>query len=168
VKYSIIVDTKSHQLDVAIGIEGPGQEAVTVWRSLTDDFDCADWTGANGHVDMMHEKMIAGKGLVDVRAPHRDRRLTYDVSLGDPVADNPEQRCMQAHEHDLRRHMSYDVQRGPLPELLGEPDKNSFGPSDVAEPICILVPDHLVDELGAALAQPRERIVDVLYGEHDA
>src|SRR5207247_2403389 len=55
-----------------------------------------------------------------------------------------------------------------LPELLGEPDENSFGAPDVAEPIRIFVLDHFADELRAAVPEPGERIVDVLHGEHDA
>src|SRR5205823_613724 len=58
---------------------------------------------------------------------------------------------------------------GSLPsEFLGEPDENSFGAPDVAEPIRVLVLDHFADELGAAFGEPGERIVDVLHGEHDA
>ena len=55
-----------------------------------------------------------------------------------------------------------------LSELLGEPDENPFGASDVAEPIRLFVLDHFTDELRAALAEPGERIVDVLHREHDA
>src|ERR1700694_6128286 len=55
-----------------------------------------------------------------------------------------------------------------LPEFLGEPDENSFGPPDIAEPIRVFVLDHFADELRAAFAEPDERIVDVLHGEHDA
>jgi len=55
-----------------------------------------------------------------------------------------------------------------LPELLGEPDENSFGAPEVAEPIRVFVPDHFADELRAAFAEPGKRIVDVLHGEHDA
>src|SRR5688572_3161777 len=55
-----------------------------------------------------------------------------------------------------------------LPELLGKPDENSFGAPDVAEPIRGFVLDHFADELRAAFAEPGERIVDVLHGEHDA
>src|SRR5262245_15840161 len=54
------------------------------------------------------------------------------------------------------------------PELLGEPDENSFRAPDVAEPIRVFVLDHFADELRAAFAEPGERIVDVLHGEHDA
>jgi len=57
---------------------------------------------------------------------------------------------------------------GLLPELLSEPDENSFGTPDVAEPIRVFVLDHFADELRAAFAKPGERIVDVLHGEHDA
>src|SRR5205823_4831930 len=55
-----------------------------------------------------------------------------------------------------------------LPEFLGEPDENLFGAPDVAEPILVFVLDHFADELRAAFAEPGERIVDVLHGEHDA
>src|SRR5688572_16435248 len=54
------------------------------------------------------------------------------------------------------------------PELLGKPDENSFGAPDVAETIRVFVLGHRADELRAPFAEPRERIVDVLYGEHDA
>src|SRR6185503_7498329 len=53
-------------------------------------------------------------------------------------------------------------------EFLGEPDEKSFGPPDVAEPIRVLVLDHFTDELRTSLAEPGDRIVDVLHGEHDA
>src|SRR5712691_9523733 len=53
-------------------------------------------------------------------------------------------------------------------DLLGQPDENALGASDVAEPIHVLVLDHFVDELRAVLAEPGQRIVEVIYGEHDA
>src|SRR5205814_4169442 len=53
-------------------------------------------------------------------------------------------------------------------EFLGEPDEKSFGPADVAEPIHVFVLDHFTDELRTAFAEPGERIVDVVHGEHDA
>lgn len=40
-----------------------------------------------------------------------------------------------------------------LPKLLGEPDENSFGTPDVAEPIHVFVLDHFADELRAAFAE---------------
>ena len=55
-----------------------------------------------------------------------------------------------------------------FPDLLGEPDENSFGTPDVAEPIRVFVLDHFADELRAALAETGERVVDVVDGEHDA
>ena len=55
-----------------------------------------------------------------------------------------------------------------LPELLGKPDEKSFGAADVAEPIRVFLPDHFADELRAALAEPGDRFVDVIDGEHDA
>src|SRR5438105_11097298 len=64
---------------------------------------------------------------------------------------------------------SHGIRSGSLlPELLGEPDENSFGTPDVAEPIHVFILDHFADELRAAFAESGERIVDVLYGEHDA
>ena len=64
---------------------------------------------------------------------------------------------------------SYGILSGSLlPELLGEPDENSFGTPDVAEPIQGFILDYFADELRAAFAEPGERIVDVLHGEHDA
>ena len=56
----------------------------------------------------------------------------------------------------------------PLSEFLGEADEDSFGAADVAEPIHVLVLHDVTDQLRAMLAQPRERVVDVVHGEHDA
>src|SRR6266571_3349788 len=53
-------------------------------------------------------------------------------------------------------------------DLLGQPDQNALGASDVAEPIDVLVLNHLVDELRAVLAEPGQRVVEVVHGEHDA
>jgi hypothetical protein len=52
--------------------------------------------------------------------------------------------------------------------LLGLPDEKSFGPPDVAEPLHVFVLDDFADELRAVLAEPSERVVDVVHGEHDA
>jgi len=60
------------------------------------------------------------------------------------------------------------LSRNGLADLLGQPDEKSFGTPDVAEPICLFVLHHFADELRAALAEPGERVVDVLNGEHDA
>src|SRR6185503_19779363 len=57
---------------------------------------------------------------------------------------------------------------GLLRELLGEPDKNSFGTPDVAEPVDVFVVDDFIDNRRTELAEPSERVVDVLDGEHDA
>src|SRR4051812_31789995 len=51
---------------------------------------------------------------------------------------------------------------------LGQPDENPFGATDVAEPIHVFILNHFADKLRAAFAEPGERIVDVLHGEHDA
>jgi hypothetical protein len=55
-----------------------------------------------------------------------------------------------------------------LAEFLGEPDEKPFRPADVAEPIRVLIPDYFAYELRAAIAKPFKRLVDVIYGEHDA
>src|SRR6266550_3041053 len=53
-------------------------------------------------------------------------------------------------------------------DSLGQPDENALGASDVAEPIHVFVLHYLVDELRAVLAEPGQRIVEVVHGEHDA
>ena len=68
-------------------------------------------------------------------------------------------------------HSATQTRRGSAPssaDLLGQPDENALGASDVAEPIHVLVLDHFVDELRAVLAEPGERVVEVVHGEHDA
>ncbi len=55
-----------------------------------------------------------------------------------------------------------------FPELLGEPDKKSFGTADVAETIRLFVLNHIADELRATLAESGKRVVDVVHREHDA
>lgn len=52
-------------------------------------------------------------------------------------------------------------------ELLGEADEKSFGPADVAEPIRVFMPDYFADELRAAIAEPFQRLVDVVHGGQD-
>jgi len=52
--------------------------------------------------------------------------------------------------------------------LLSQPDENALRASDVAEPIHVFVVDHFVDELCAVLAESGQRIVEVVYREHDA
>ena len=64
--------------------------------------------------------------------------------------------------------MTPELVIGRQPILLGQPDENALGASDVAEPIHVFVLDHFVDELRAVLAEPGERIVEVVHGEHDA
>jgi hypothetical protein len=53
-------------------------------------------------------------------------------------------------------------------EFLGQPDEEPTGPADVSEPIHDLVLDYFAYELRAARAEPFERRVDVVHGEHDA
>src|SRR5262245_2501096 len=66
-------------------------------------------------------------------------------------------------------HLSHGIRSGSLlPELLGEPQEDPFGTADVAEPIRVLILDHFADDRRAAFAEPGERVVDVLHGEHDA
>lgn len=60
------------------------------------------------------------------------------------------------------------LQGGLLPELLGEPDENSFGTPDVAELEDVFVIDDFIDHRRAELAEPGEGVVNVVDGEHDA
>ena len=53
-------------------------------------------------------------------------------------------------------------------EFLGESDEKPFRPADVAEPIRVFILDYFAYELGAALAEPFKRLIDVVHGEHDA
>jgi hypothetical protein len=77
------------------------------------------------------------------------------------------------------RRLSWSIQRmswlvagrrdEALAHLLGQPYEKSFGPADVAEPIGVFVLYHFAAyKLRAVLAEPSERIVDVVHGEHDA
>ena len=47
-------------------------------------------------------------------------------------------------------------------DLLGQPDENALGASDVAEPIHVFVLDYFVDELRAVLPEPGERVGGLL------
>jgi IS30 family transposase len=49
---------------------------------------------------------------------------------------------------------------------LSQSDQDFFGAADIAKPIDVLVLNHFANELRAAPAQPRERVVNVLHGEH--
>ena len=53
-------------------------------------------------------------------------------------------------------------------KLLGKPDEKPFRPADVAEPISVAVLNDFPDELRATFAQPGNRLVQVVDGEHDA
>ena len=55
-----------------------------------------------------------------------------------------------------------------LTDFLGESDEKPFRPADVAEPISVFILDYFAYELGAAIAEPFKRLVDVVHGEHDA
>src|SRR2546421_9326224 len=58
--------------------------------------------------------------------------------------------------------------RGDSAEFLGQPDEKSFRSGDVAEPIRVLVLDHFeAFKLCAVLAEPDERIVDVVHGKKE-
>ena len=55
-----------------------------------------------------------------------------------------------------------------LPELLGKPDEEPFGATDVAEPIRLFILNDFAGEFRAPLAEPGERLVDIAHSEHDA
>src|SRR5688500_5865077 len=55
--------------------------------------------------------------------------------------------------------LSHRIRSGRLlPELFGEPDENSFGTPNVAEPVRVFILDHFADEFRAAFSEPGERI----------
>ena len=87
------------------------------------------------------------------------------------MCSTPVNGCLPTHVSFAAEHVQFHHQRHAyhaLPELLGEPDEQSFGSADVAEPICVFVLDHFADELRTTRAEPGERLVDVVDGEHDA
>jgi len=49
---------------------------------------------------------------------------------------------------------------------LSESDEKFFRPADLAEPGRVFILDYFAYELGAALAEPFNRLVDVVHGEH--
>ena len=53
-------------------------------------------------------------------------------------------------------------------DLLSESKEKPFRPANVAEPIRVFVLHDFAYELRAALAEPLERFVDIVHGEHDA
>jgi hypothetical protein len=90
------------------------------------------------------------------------------AKLAKPAFDRPLQQRVRRQCVSSQR-LRHGIRSGSLlPELLGEPDEDSFGTPDVAEPIHVFILDHFADELRAAFAEPGKRIVDVLHGEHDA
>ena len=52
-------------------------------------------------------------------------------------------------------------------EFLGQRDDDARRASHVAEPVLVLVLDHLADEFGAVRAQAEHGVVDVFDLEHD-
>jgi hypothetical protein len=96
-------------------------------------------------------------------APRVARLKKWSVRMLNYIAPK-RRRDHRRHPHHHRDRSSH--QRSA--EFLSETDEKSFGPPDVAEPIRVLVLDHFAHELRAALAEPSERMVDVLHGEHDA
>ncbi|ADV13191.1 hypothetical protein Mesci_4078 [Mesorhizobium ciceri biovar biserrulae WSM1271] len=53
-------------------------------------------------------------------------------------------------------------------EFLREPDEKPSRPSNVAEPIHVSILDNFAFEPRTAIAEPFERPVNVVHGEHDA
>jgi hypothetical protein len=52
-------------------------------------------------------------------------------------------------------------------ELFCQPNKKPFGSADIAEPIRVLVLNHLANQLGAMPAEPGYHFVNVFNREHD-
>src|SRR5690606_4850022 len=67
-----------------------------------------------------------------------------------------------------RRFQRVDARGLRLPEPLGEPDQDPFRAADIAKTVDAFVVDDLVDDRRAELAEPGERVRDVLDREHDA
>ena len=55
-----------------------------------------------------------------------------------------------------------------LREFLGQRDDDARRASNVAEPVLVLVLDHLADEFGAVGPQASDSVVDTFDREHDA
>src|SRR5262249_51337599 len=103
--------------------------------------------------------LACSSGSADAQStgrPLRTRSTTHDSSS----------RYVSGSRRSAKR--SIIVVHLTLPEFLSEPDEDSFGAPDVAEPIRVFELGHFADELRAAFAEPGERIVDVLHGKHDA
>src|SRR6187397_447649 len=118
----------------------------------------------------------------------RRRRFIYNTEpcLADPKIDHElpvrrldprdldgaERRLIELHRSSRISHGKNRCDRSDdhltSAELLGQPDENALGASDVAEPIHVLVLDNFVDELRAVLAEPGQRIVEVVHREHHA
>jgi hypothetical protein len=111
-----------------------------------------------------HAQTIRTRGLDDRRMCPRLARFR----AGGRPARTPGSREIQVLSGSRTGWKSRPSSRRASTEFLGEPDEQSFGPPDVAEQIRVIVLDHFAHELRAALAEPGERIVDVLHGEHDA
>ena len=112
---------------------------------------------------------ITGMGSISVTCVVLGNMATLDSERGrmSPKISSPFRRNISEMCSSRTPPASPWMKRLPS-KFLGKPDENSFGAPDVAEPIRVLVLDHFADELRAAFAEPGERIVDVLHGEHDA
>lgn len=128
---------------------------------------------------------VSSHGKFGMRAPGRPNSLFH-------LRPNPVLAPLMKHEprhHSARRcwrHRSTDAYRRKTPELAGpphaasqlclrgdarpellcEPDEKAFGAADVAQPIGLFVLNHFADELRAMLAEPGERLVEVVHSEH--
>jgi hypothetical protein len=56
----------------------------------------------------------------------------------------------------------------PSFEVLRESDEKPFRAANVTEPTRVFILNNFAHELRAALAEPLERLVDVVDSEHDA
>lgn len=53
-------------------------------------------------------------------------------------------------------------------EFFCESDEKPFRPTDVTQPISVLIPDDFADQLRTVRAEPFKRLVDIVHREHDA
>ena len=84
---------------------------------------------------------------VDGRWYFAERKLIVDWAETRPL-----KRAHLISHCEIRR--SRPRTRGRSADLLGQPDEDALGASDVAEPIHVFVLDHFADELRAILAEP--------------
>jgi hypothetical protein len=99
-------------------------------------------------------------GLTDKLQPRRGARASL---LGVPLAVPARRGTHISHVH-----VGGVSRSSRLADPLAQSDDDAFRPTDVGEPIRVLVLHHFAYELGPVGAHARDDSVDVFDGEHDA